>query len=107
MLKSTSNAAEHRAGRLNGSLTSLQQAIMSAWLLQMYSSYDDDVTAAARQCVRPVSVLIEHFDSTPHAVHPADGHRFPMPKDHMLYLALQAEGLAQLTFTPTYPGEHK
>lgn len=26
-----------------------------------------------------------------------------MPKDHLLYLALQAEGLAQLTFTPTYP----
>lgn len=33
----------------------------------------------------------------------ADGHRFPMPKDHLLHLALQAEGLAQLTFTPTYP----
>lgn len=32
-----------------------------------------------------------------------DDHRFPMPKDHLLYLALQAEGLAQLTFTPTYP----
>jgi hypothetical protein len=28
-----------------------------------------------------------------------------MPKDHLLYLALQAEGLAQLTFTPTYPGK--
>eukprot|EP00775_Hariotina_reticulata_P012475 gene12475-12609_t len=26
-----------------------------------------------------------------------------MPKDHLLYLALQAEGMAQLTFTPTYP----
>ncbi|WIA16516.1 hypothetical protein OEZ85_013194 [Tetradesmus obliquus] len=26
-----------------------------------------------------------------------------MPKDYLLYLALQAEGLAQLTFTPTYP----
>lgn len=32
-----------------------------------------------------------------------EDHRFPMPKDHLLYLALQAEGLAQLTFTPTYP----
>lgn len=35
----------------------------------------------------------------------SDDHRFPMPKDHLLYLALQAEGLAQLTFTPTYPGK--
>ncbi|KAF8065528.1 hypothetical protein HT031_003129 [Scenedesmus sp. PABB004] len=32
-----------------------------------------------------------------------DGHRFPMPKDHLLYLALQAEGLAQLSFAPTPP----
>ena len=32
-----------------------------------------------------------------------DGHRFPMPKDHLLYMALQSEGLANMTFTPSYP----
>lgn len=29
--------------------------------------------------------------------------RFPMPKDHLLYLELQRLGLASHTFTPTYP----
>lgn len=33
----------------------------------------------------------------------AEGHRFPMPKDHLLYLALREEGLAGSTFTPAYP----
>jgi hypothetical protein len=32
-----------------------------------------------------------------------DGHRFPMPKDHLLYVALQQAGWADMTFTPTYP----
>jgi hypothetical protein len=26
-----------------------------------------------------------------------------MPKDHLLYVALQQRGLAHATFTPTYP----
>ena len=32
-----------------------------------------------------------------------EDHRFPMPKDHLLYLALQERGLAHATFTPSYP----
>jgi hypothetical protein len=32
-----------------------------------------------------------------------DGHRFPMPKDHLLYLRLQELGLAGRTFTPEPP----
>lgn len=32
-----------------------------------------------------------------------EGHRFPMPKDHLLYLRLQQLGLAENTFTPQVP----
>eukprot|EP00873_Tetraselmis_striata_P022771 jgi/Tetstr1/443035/TSEL_031095.t1 len=36
-----------------------------------------------------------------------DDHRFPMPKDHLLYLRLQALGMAteENTFAPSYPDE--
>lgn len=62
--------------------------------------------AAAR--ARNLSTRAAH--SHPVVYHPdfqispiPDDHGFPMPKDHLLYLALQDEDLAQLTFTPTYP----
>lgn len=32
-----------------------------------------------------------------------DDHRFPMPKDHLLWERLQSLGLASRTFTPQYP----
>jgi hypothetical protein len=61
-------------------------------------------TAALHSTIEP------HQRSHPVVYHPdfqisplPDGHRFPMPKDHLLYTALQSNGLANMTFTPSYP----
>ncbi|GFH05661.1 hist_deacetyl domain-containing protein, partial [Haematococcus lacustris] len=56
------------------------------------------------------TLLLAHTPDYVDSYHPdmqiqpvAEGHRFPMPKDHLLYLALREEGLAGSTFTPAYP----
>lgn len=45
--------------------------------------------------------VVYHPDFTINPI--PDGHRFPMPKDALLYQRLQQLGLAGRTFTPTYP----
>lgn len=69
-----------------------------------------------RAKTRAISAVVKQFaSSAARTTHPVvyhddfclsplpPGHRFPMPKDHLLYVSLKQTGLASNTFTPKYP----
>lgn len=63
--------------------------------------------AASGRHLAASAASLRHADCHPITYHPdfrinpvPEGHRFPMPKDHLLYERLQAEGLAGRAFTP-------